>query len=42
MVAATALVVRLGAQIYLGGITQTTRQVGWRQAFRSGSDLAST
>ena len=42
MVAATALVVRVGARIYLGGITQATRQVGWRQAFRGGKDLIST
>ncbi len=42
MILATTLVVRVGARIYLGGITQATRQVSWRQAFRSGSDLAST
>ena len=42
MVVATTLVVRVGARIYLGGITQATRQVSWRQAFRSGSDLVST
>ncbi len=39
MVAATAAVVRIGARVYLGGITQSTRKVGWRQAFRGGSDL---
>ena len=42
MIAATVLVVRIGARIYLGGITQATRRVSWRQAFRGGSDLVST
>ncbi len=42
MVAATVLVVRVGARVYLGGITQATRRVGWRQALRGGSDLVSS
>jgi hypothetical protein len=42
MIVATGLVVRVGARIYLGGITQATRQVSWRQAFRSGKDLVTT
>ena len=42
MIVATAVVVRLGARIYLGGITQATRNVSWRQALRSGRDLVST
>ncbi len=40
VVAATVwLVVRLAARIYAGGVTQSTKTVGWREAFRSGSDL---
>ena len=42
MIVATGVVVRVGARIYLGGITQATRHVSWRQAFRSGSDLVSS
>jgi ABC-2 type transport system permease protein len=42
MVAATWAVVRIGARVYLGGITQATRHVSWRQAFRGGKDLVST
>jgi ABC-2 type transport system permease protein len=42
MIAATTVVVRVGARIYLGGITQATRQVSWRQALRSGRDLVSS
>ncbi len=42
MIAATTIVVRIGARIYLGGITQATRRLSWRQAFRGGSDLAPT
>lgn len=33
------LVVRLAARIYAGGVSQSTKTVGWREAFRSGSDL---
>ncbi len=40
MVAATWTIVRIGARVYLGGITQATRRVSWRQAFRGGNDLA--
>lgn len=40
MVALTVwLVVRLAARIYAGGVSQSTKTVGWREAFRSGSDL---
>ncbi|MEA1904165.1 MAG: ABC transporter permease [Actinomycetota bacterium] len=42
MVLATGLMVRFAARVYLGGITQTTRRVGWRQAFKGGTDLASS
>lgn len=42
MIAATTVVVRIAARIYLGGITQATRQVNWKQALRSGRDLVST
>ncbi len=42
MVAATWVTVRIGARVYLGGITQATRRVSWRQAFRGGKDLVST
>jgi ABC-2 type transport system permease protein len=41
-VAATWAMVRIGARVYLGGITQATRRVSWRQAFRGGKDLVST
>jgi ABC-2 type transport system permease protein len=41
MVVSTFAMVRLAARVYLGGITQATRKVGWRQAFRGGKDLAS-
>ena len=33
--------VRLSARIYIGGITQATRRVSWRQALRGGKDLGS-
>jgi ABC-2 type transport system permease protein len=42
MVGATWVTVRIGARVYLGGITQATRHVSWRQAFRGGKDLVST
>jgi ABC-2 type transport system permease protein len=42
MVGATWVTVRIGARVYLGGITQATRHVGWRQAFRGGKDLVAT
>ena len=42
MVTATWAIVRLGAQVYLGGITQATRRVSWRQALRGGKDLVSS
>ncbi len=32
-------VVRLAARIYAGGVSQSTRSLGWREAFRAGSDL---
>lgn len=41
MILATVIMVRFASRIYLGGITQATRRVGWRQAFRGGADLAS-
>lgn len=31
--------VRLAGRIYLGGVTQATRSVGWREAFRAGGDV---
>jgi ABC-2 type transport system ATP-binding protein len=31
--------VRLAGRIYLGGVTQATRSVGWREALRAGRDL---
>ena len=42
MIVATVAVVRAGARVYLGGITQATRRVSWGQAFRGGSDLVSS
>lgn len=40
MVLATVGMVRFAARVYLGGITQATRRVSWRQAFTGGGDLA--
>ena len=36
----TLVVVRISARVYLGGITQASRRVNWRQAFRGGEDLS--
>ncbi len=33
------VVVQLAARIYAGGVSQSTRTLGWREAFRAGSDL---
>lgn len=41
MVLTTIVVIRLAGRVYLGGITQATRKVGWKQAFRGGTDLTS-
>lgn len=40
MVFATLAMMRFAAGVYMGGITQATRKVGWLQAFRSGRDIA--
>lgn len=40
MVVSTVLMVVVAARVYLGGITQATRTVGWRQAFRGGREFA--
>jgi hypothetical protein len=40
MAVATWLMVRVASRVYLGGITQATRSVGWRQAFRGGKEYA--
>jgi ABC-2 type transport system permease protein len=40
MLASIFVMIRVAARVYLGGITQATRSVGWRQAFRSGVDHA--
>jgi ABC-2 type transport system permease protein len=37
--AAIWMVVRLAARIYAGGVSQSSRTLGWREAFRAGSDL---
>lgn len=42
MLVATVLVMRAAARVYLGGITQATRSLGWGQAFRSGADFQSS
>ncbi len=42
MVVFTLVMARFSARVYLGGITQATRSVGWRQAFRGGGDFAPT
>lgn len=42
MAVTTAIVMRFSARVYIGGMTQATRQVGWLQAFRGGADLAGT
>lgn len=39
MVVSTAVMMNVASRVYLGGITQATRSVGWRQAFRGGGDL---
>jgi ABC-2 type transport system permease protein len=39
MVVATAFMVAIASRVYLGGITQATRTLGWRQAFRSGREF---
>lgn len=39
MVAATVLMVAFASRVYLGGITQATRTLGWRQAFRGGREF---
>ncbi len=39
MVVATVLMVMIASRVYLGGITQATRTVGWRQAFRGGREF---
>jgi ABC-2 type transport system permease protein len=39
MILATVAMVRFAARVYLGGITQATRRVSWRQAFTGGRDL---
>ena len=39
VVAAIWMVVRLAARIYAGGVSQSSRTLGWREAFRAGSDL---
>lgn len=38
MLVSILVMIRVAARVYLGGITQATRSVGWRQAFRSGVD----
>lgn len=40
MALATLVMVRVASRVYLGGITQATRSVGWRQAFRGGKEFA--
>ncbi len=39
MLAAIFVMFRLAARVYLGGLTQATRSLGWREAFRSGRDF---
>ena len=39
MVVVTVLMMRLAARVYLGGMTQATRTVGWRQALKGGRDF---
>jgi ABC-2 type transport system permease protein len=40
MLVATLAMMRFGAGVYLGGITQATRKVGWLEALRGGRDIA--
>lgn len=40
MMVSTVVMIRFAGRVYVGGISQATRQVGWRQAFRGGEDLA--
>lgn len=39
MAVSTVLMVVVAARVYLGGITQATRTVGWRQAFKGGREF---
>ncbi len=39
MLTAIFVMFRLAARVYLGGLTQATRSLGWREAFRSGRDF---
>jgi len=38
-VGATVVAVRVASKVYLGGITQASQRVSWRQAFKGGEDL---
>jgi ABC-2 type transport system permease protein len=40
MILAGIIVIRLAGRIYVGGVARATSRVGWREAFRTGSDLS--
>ncbi len=40
MVVAGLAMIRLAGRIYVGGVARATSRVGWREAFRTGADLA--
>ncbi len=40
MILAGIVMIRLAGRIYVGGVARATSRVGWREAFRTGSDLS--
>jgi ABC-2 type transport system permease protein len=40
MILAGVVMIRLAGRIYVGGVARATSRVGWREAFRTGSDLS--
>ena len=39
MIVAGVAMIRLAGRIYVGGVTRATSKLGWREAFRTGTDL---
>jgi ABC-2 type transport system permease protein len=39
MILAGLIMIRIAGRIYVGGVARATSRVGWREAFRTGSDL---
>jgi ABC-2 type transport system permease protein len=40
MVMAGIVMIRIAGRVYVGGVARATARVGWREAFRTGSDLS--